>query len=193
MGGMSLNLDSLGAPQVIIIAIIGLLVLVAGYRIKKIAFFLIWFILGFYLSATLLPYISPVLPHELVYNWPEYRMLLPLAGGLLLAFFGFSFEKLCVAGICFALVILITVQYFGRDIQTVVAGGMIGVLLAGASTMLLKPATILATSAAGAYTITMALLVLVPNINQEIAYFPSLVGLTALGALVQFLTTRHIL
>ncbi len=186
---MELDLSNLGTPEVILVAIIGAVVLFLGYRVKKVAFFLIWFALGFYLVSTLLPYLTNVLPPA-VFEWPLYRTLLPLAGGLLLALLGFSIEKLCVAGICFALVMLITVQYFGTSVQALAIGAVVGVVLAGVSTAFIRPAVIIATSVAGAYMLTMALLVLVPSLDPQIAYFPVLLGLSALGLMVQFSTTK---
>lgn len=189
---MNLGLDSLNTAEIVIIALLGLVLLLLGYRFKKVAFFLIWFVLGFYLTSTALaqPQVSHLLP-EAILNWSMYQSLLPVAGGLLLALLGFSIEKLCVAGICFALVILVAVQYFGSDIQVIAIGGIIGVVVAGVATMSMKPATIIATAVAGAYTLTMALLALIPGINQQIAYFPSLLGLSILGSVVQFMTTKN--
>ena len=188
---MELDLSSYSTIEVSLIALVGLVVLFFGYRVKKVAFFLIWFVLGFYLMSMLLPYISHVLPEEIL-KWPMYQSLIPICGGLLLALLGFSIEKFCVGGICFALVMLITAQYFGTDIQTLAIGGIIGVVAAGAAIMLMKPATILATAVAGAYTVTMALLVLIPNINSQVAYFPSLIAFSAIGSIVQFLTTKRL-
>ena len=187
---MELDLSSLGTPQVIVAAIIGVLVLFMGYRIKKVAFFLIWFVLGFYLTTVILPLVNPYLP-EAVQD-PTYQALLPLAGGLLLALMGFTLERLCVGGISFALVMLITVQCFGTDIQYLAAGGMIAVVVAGIAMIAMKPAIIILTSAVGAYTVTMAVLVLVPEINQQIGYFAGIGGLTAVGAITQFLTTKRL-
>ncbi len=186
---MNLDLSNLRTPEVVLIAVVGVLLLFLGYRVKKVAFFLIWFVIGFYLMSSLLPYISHVLP-EAVLEWPMYQALIPIAGGLLLALLGFSVEKLCVGGICFALTMVITVQYFGTEIQCLVIGGVIGIVLAGVAIMCMKPATIIATAVAGAYALTMALLVLIPNVNEQMAYFPSLILLSALGAAVQFATTK---
>lgn len=188
---MNLDLSNLGTPEVIAAAVIGLLVLFAGYRIKKLAFFLIWFVIGFYLTTYILPYLGPVLPAEIVAE-PLYQTLLPLGGSLLLALLGFSIEKFCVSAIAFALVMLITVQYFGTEIQILAAGGIIGIVAAGVATLAIKPAVIVATSAVGAYTITLALLLLIPGLNREIVYFPSLAALTVLGTVTQFLTTKHV-
>lgn len=184
------NLDKLGVPEAIIMMGLGLAVLMFGYRIKKIAFFIIWFILGFNLVLWLMPTINNAVPE--IANSELYQNLLPIAGGLLLALLGFSVEKLCVGGICFALVMLITIQYFGTDMQYIAIGGIVGVIAAGAAVTLMKPATIIATALAGAYALTLSILKLNPEINFGAMYWPMILGIAAVGALFQFLTTKRV-
>ena len=188
---MNLDFSSFDTPEMIIMAAVGLALMFFGYRIKKIAFFIIWFILGYNLMTFLMPTINNLAPEIAGNNL--YQILLPIAGGLLLALLGFSIEKLCVGGICFALIMVITVQYFGVEMQTLAIGGVVGVIAAGAAVMLMKPATIVATAAAGAYALTVAILALFPDINKETYYFIILGGLTLLGSVVQFLTTKRIM
>ncbi|MBQ1387191.1 DUF4203 domain-containing protein [Candidatus Saccharibacteria bacterium] len=187
---MNFDFSNLGTPEMIIMAAVGLALMFFGYRIKKVAFFLIWFILGYNLMTFLMPTINNLVPDVAGNNL--YQILLPIAGGLLLALMGFSIEKLCVGGICFALIMVITVRYFGTEMQTLAIGGVVGVLAAGAAVMLMKPATIVATAVAGSYAITLAILALFPDINEEIHYFPILGGLSVLGSVFQFLTTKRI-
>lgn len=187
---MQLDLSGFTTTEVLIIGAIGIALILFGYRIKKVAFFLIWFILGFYLTNLALPNITQFIPDN--FDVTMVQSLLPIGGGLLLALLGFSIEKLCVSGICFALVMLITVQYFGTEIQTMVIGGIVAVLVAGFAVMAMKPATIIATAAAGAYTVTVALLVLVPTIDKTTWYLPCIAGLTVLGSIIQFVTTKRL-
>lgn len=177
-------------PELIIMLGMGLAVLLFGYRLKKIAFFVIWFLLG-YLGIT---YLMP----EITKIWPDvasndlYRNLIPIGGGLLLALLGFSIEKLCLGGICFALTMLIGVQYFGTEMQTLAITAVIGIIAAGAAVMLMKPATIIATAAAGAYAIALAVLALVPNLSFGDYYWPLIIGVTVVGSVFQFLTTKRV-
>ncbi len=187
---MDLDFSNLGTPEMIIMAAVGLALVFFGYRIKKIAFFLIWFILGYNLMGFLMPTINQIAPE--VVKTELYQTLLPIVGGLLLALLGFSIEKLCVGGICFALVMVITVRYFGAEMQTLAIGGIVGIVAAGAAVMMMKPATIIATAVAGAYALTLAILVLFPDINKEIYYFPILGGLSLLGSIFQFVTTKRL-
>ena len=91
------------------------------------------------------------------------------------------------------LVMVLAINYFGTDIATLAIAGIIGVIAAGAAVTLMRPATILATSLAGAYALTIALLVLFPQISKEIYYFPAIGIFTLIGALFQFSTTKHVM
>lgn len=185
---MNLDFSNFGTPEKIIMAAVGLLLIFFGYRIKKVAFFLIWFILGYNLMGLLMPIINNAVPQ--IAESSLYQILLPIGGGLLLALMGFSIEKLCVGGICFALTMLITLQYFGTEIQALAIGGVIGVIAAGAAVTLMKPATIIATSVAGAYALTTAVLALFPGISKETFYFIILAGAALVGSAFQFITTK---
>ncbi len=180
--------ESLEVYEQVILIIVGIAVLFFGYRIKKAAFFLIWFILGYILMGFLMPMINQWVPQIAENN--IYQILVPIGGGLILALLGFAIEKVCISGISFALVMLITVQYFGTEVQTLVIGGVIGIAAGALAVMLIKPATIVATSVAGGYAITLALLALFPDINREVFYFPMIGGLAAVGTLVQFVSTK---
>lgn len=181
---------SLALYQLIIFIALGLAVLLFGYRIKKIAFFIVWFILGFNATMWLLPTLNNMVP-QIAEN-ALWQNLLPIGGGLLLALLGFSIEKLCVGGICFVLVILATIQYFGNDLQTLAIGAVVGVIVAGAAVALIKPATIIATSAVGAYALTLTIFAFFgANLDFNVFYWPVLLGITTIGSLFQFLTTKN--
>lgn len=176
--------------ELIIMIALGLAVLLFGYRVKKVAFFIIWFLLGFNLTTYLLPMITEISPP--VVSEPLWQTLLPIAGGLLLALLGFSIEKVCVGGICFVLIMLITINYFGTDMTTLAVGGVIAVIGAGLGVTLIKPATILATAVAGGYALTVAVLTLFPEISLGEYYWPLLIGISVIGAVFQFMTTKII-
>lgn len=182
-------IQSFDVPELIITLGIGLAVALFGYRLKKIAFFVIWFLLGYHGMQYLMPTLNQM--------WPEimatelYQFLIPVAGGLLLALLGFSIEKLCVGGICFALTILVAVQAFGTEMSTIAIAAIVGVVIAGAAVMLMKPATILVTAGAGGYAMTVAILGLATELTFATYYWPLLIGTTAVGAIFQFLTTKH--
>lgn len=184
------NLDKLGIPEAVIMLVLGAAVLLFGYRIKKIAFFIIWFLLGFNLMVWLMPTINNLVPE--IASSELYQTLLPIGGGLILALLGFTIEKLCVSGICFVLTMLITIQYFGTDMQVLAIGGIVGVVVAGVAVMVMKPAVIIATAVAGAYALTLAIMKLNTDINFEAMYWPMLLGIAAVGSIFQFLTTKRV-
>lgn len=176
--------------ELVLMMAIGLAVLLFGYRLKKIAFFIIWFLLGYQLMISLLPTINNMVPE--IAASQIYQTLLPIASGVLLAMLGFLIEKLCVGGICFALVIVITMHYFGTETTTLAIGAAVGIVLAGVAVMMMKPATIIATALAGAYALTISILELA-TLSLETYYFPILGGLTAFGLIFQYLTTKRLL
>ncbi len=182
--------QNLTTPELIVAMAISAVMLLFGYRIKKIAFFVIWFLLGYSLMGFLMPTITNLSP-EIDTN-ELYQTLIPIGGGVLLALLGFSIEKLCLSGICFALTLIITAQYFGTEMQTLAIGAVVGVVLAGIAVTLMKPATIVATSVAGAYALTIALLAMMPDLDPMTHYWPILIGVSALGSLFQFLTTKRV-
>lgn len=184
------DFGSFEAPELLIMAGLGLALLLFGYRIKKIAFFIAWFILGYNLMAFLMPTLNNMVPQ--IASNELYQILLPICGGLLLALLGFSIEKLCVGGIVFALTMVVVVRYFGTDIQYLAIGAVVGVILAAIAVMMIKPAIIIATSAVGAYALSVAVLGLIPGIDFGVFYWPIMIGLTAIGSVFQFSTTKHV-
>ena len=184
-------IQSLETYQLIIFIAIGLAVLFFGYRIKKIAFFVIWFLLGFNLAIWLMPTVNQMVPQ--IAGDAIYQNLLPIAGGVILAMLGFSIEKLCVGGICFVLVMLATIQYFGTDMQTLAIGGVVGIIAAGAAVALMKPAIIVATAAAGSYALTLAIFAFFSaSLDFNTFYWPVLIGIAAVGAIFQFITPKRV-
>lgn len=183
-------LDQLEWYEIAILALLGIVILFGGYRVKKVGFFIIWFVLGFNLTRLFLPTINGAVPQIADNYW--WQNLLPVGGGLLLALLGFTIEKVCVGGISFALVMVATIQYFGTELQTLAIGAVVGVIAAAVAVMLMKPAIIVATSAVGAYALTLVILWAFKEISYETFYWPILIGLTIVGSLAQFVSTKHI-
>ena len=182
--------NGFGTAELLIMLGLGVAVLCFGYRIKKVAFFIAWFILGYTGMTYLMPQIMQWLPE--VASTQLYQILIPIGGGLLLALLGFSIEKFCISAIVFALTMLVAVQYFGSDVQTLAIAGVIGAILGGASTIILKPACIIATAGVGSYAITLALLRLIPDIDYNTFYWPMIIGFAGAGALFQFMTSKKV-
>lgn len=185
----ALNLSNYEEWQMWLVGAAGITLIFLGYKIKKIAFFVVWFLLGYILTGYLMPIINGAVAD--IANSSLWQSLLPIGGGLLLGLMGFTVEKICLGGACMGLALTITAQYFGTDIQTMLIGGVVGAVLAGAAVMMMKPATIVVTSIAGAYALTLAILKLAPGIDGETLYWPLILGFGALGTVIQFITTRH--
>ena len=94
---MELDFSHLSTVELIIMTVAGAAVLLFGYRIKKAAFFIVWFILGLNLTIYALPWLNKILPDTTANDF--WQTLIPICGGLLLALLGFTIEKLCVGGI----------------------------------------------------------------------------------------------
>ena len=174
--------------QVVVIAILGLLLMLFGYRIKKAAFFIIWFLIGFMLMQNVMPWINHSFPE--IASQDVWQFILPILGGVLMSMLGFTIEKLCVGGACFGLIMMIVIQTYGTEIGTIVAAAIIGIIVAGLAVMAMKPATIVATSAAGAYLIASSLPFIIASMDGNTLVMPIFLGVTLVGSIVQFLTTK---
>ena len=175
--------------ELILMLAIGLALCLFGYKIKKIAFFILWFLIGYQLMSYLMPVLNNAVPQ--IATMTIWQTLLPIAGGILLGLLGFSIEKLCIGGACFGLTIILATKYFGTAPETIAIAAVVGIVLAGLATMLIKPASIVATSLAGAYLLILAGTELLPDLNFTTYYFAYLAGLGAVGSLFQFITTKH--
>ncbi len=177
--------------QIIISFILGLFVCLFGYKLKKVVFFIAWFLIGYTLMLKLLPIINsnaPVIAESTI-----YQTLLPIGGGVILSLLGFSIEKFCVSLlVCFS-TIAIGISQFGMSWEVAGISAVIGVILGAFAVRLMKPATIIVTAAAGSMVVTNALLALVTSIPHEPYYIFILIGVAIIGALFQFKNTKHIL
>ena len=48
--------------QLWLVAAVGLLLILAGYRVKKVAFFVLWFVVGYMLMGYVMPVINSSMP-----------------------------------------------------------------------------------------------------------------------------------
>ena len=174
--------------EVILAFLLGIFVSLFGYRLKKSVFFIAWFLVGYIITNSLMPTINTAFLD--IANSNLWQILLPLAGGLLLSLLGFMIEKMCVALLCLAATIMFATNQFGWSTDVVTISGVIGVVLAGLATMLMKPATIIVTSAAGALVITNAIFTLVTDLARDTYYWPILIGIAVISIIFQFINTK---
>jgi hypothetical protein len=149
-------MDLSGIPLELIIAIlIGLLTCFAGYKIKRIAFAIIWFIIGYWLVKTYLP---NVIDNQF------WQWILQVAAGALLSLIGLSIEKLAVSFTAGIVVTFFILQHFGpaTDWTLPAIAIAIGVVTGVVAVSLMKPAIIIYTAFFGANLLSTAIVGFIP-------------------------------
>ena len=174
--------------ELIFILLLGIILCVSGYRLKKIAFFIAWFLVGYAITTQIMPWI--ISNSDFVANSELWQKLFPVIGGLLLSLVGFSIEKLCLSLLCIAVAIWIGINNFGNDIPVLAVSAIIGVIAGAVSVRLMKPATIIITALAGAAIATNAFIGLAPEIPVESYKILVIAGVTIIGSIVQFISNR---
>lgn len=175
--------------EAIIALVLGLFVCLFGCKLKKIVFFVAWFIIGYTLTLKLLPLINSYIPQ--VPQDTFWQGMIPVFGGLLLSILGFSIEKLCISLLCFGATIAIAFNQFGVSWEVFGIAAIVGVIIGAFSVIMIKPATILVTAIIGASVATDAFLTLAPAVSATTYYLPILIGAAVLGSIFQFVNTKR--
>lgn len=170
--------------------LLGIFICLFGYRLKKAVFFIAWFLVGFAITTNIMPVINTNLPDIAASDF--WQNLLPVAGGLLMSLMGFSIEKACVALLCLFTVVSFAITKYGFGLEIIAVAAVIGILLAGFATMLMKPAVIVVTSIIGASTIITALMEMAPGFIPEAYDLLAIAGIACLSAILQFITTKNV-
>lgn len=176
--------------ELIISIIIGLFLCFFGYRMKKIAFFIAWFAVGFMLTKSLMPWLSESL--NFLGDYESWQSIFAILGGLLLSLVGFSIEKLCLSLLCVVGAVAIGINQYGLNLEVVLISIIIGVIIGAFSVRLIKPVTILITAAAGAALIVPAVLSFFPTLVDPQYNILVIAGLAFVGAICQLTTTKSI-
>lgn len=169
---------------------LGIILCFFGYRLKKIAFAIAWFLIGYTLAA----YVAPGLVHNLMpqlENPDLWITVLPLAVGLLLSLMGLSIERLCVSTLAFIAVVAIAIHQFGFSWPLLGVASILGVVAGMIAVSMMKPAIIIITAVIGAQGIAAGLLSAIAAI-PAVAYMPILVVLAIVGAVFQFRNTKNV-
>ncbi len=165
-----------------------------GYKLKRVAFAIAWFIIGFRLATVGLPYITPYFPPEID---PFFIEILPLLIGLLCSLIGASIERLCI----FLIALGVTyVTYFnlvktGSAELTAMGLGLcavIGTIIGMISVSIMRPAIILLTAYVGGQQIGNILITLFNVPTNALLASIILIGVMVAGAIYQFKTTKHL-
>ncbi len=177
--------------EIILALILGLFVCLFGYKLKKIVFFIAWFLIGYTLMTHLMPIINDSAP--VIAENELWQFVLPIAGGLLLSLLGFSIEKLCVGLLTFFTVLAVAVTQFGLSGEVVGIASILGVILGAIAVNMIKPASIVITAVAGSYVITDALIALFPTTLAKGSLYSLLIlaGIAIVGIIFQFSNTKH--
>ena len=168
--------------------LLGAFVCLFGYKLKKIVFFIAWFLIGYTLMKYAMPYINSSAPA--IAENALWQFILPIAGGLLLSLLGFSIEKLCVGLLCFFATVAVAISQFGVSGEVIGIACILGAILGAVAVNMMKPATIVVTAIAGALVVTRAIYTLATGIPMGYHTF-IIIGIAAVGALFQFSNTKH--
>ena len=163
--------------------IIGTFLVLFGYRIKKVAFIVIWFIIGYYLASLIVPNIT---------EDQTWRQIIPICSGIVLGVFGFSIEKFCIFAVATFTVSTTIIESFQLNefLPIALAIGA-GIVVGCIAARLIKPLGIITTALSGAkliakYSTDVFLLPHEP-------YFLGILAVAlAIGVIVQFSTCKHI-
>ncbi len=172
-------------PVGIVALIVGALLLLFGYRIKKIAMTIIWFILGYYLVSL---FVDKLVSAEI------WQVILCCVGGLVLAMFSMTIEKLAIFITVTASFSLAIIDAFGASdpawILPVIAIA-VGVVAGVLATWFIKPMIIVATAVSGARLVASNGLAMIGHGAPQ--YFILVFCVLAIfGAVFQWRSCKHI-
>ena len=176
----------------IISIILGAIVCFFGYNLKKFAFAILWFIVGYKLTLLATPHIAPYFG-ELD---PLFLQLLPLAVGLLCSLIGTAIERTCIAILSFGLVMYLALNLMQNgvipyNLMYIGIALIIGAAVSTISVRFIKPAIIIFCAIIGAQEIATALPMLIPAIAAPSVSLITTTVITILGAVFQFMHCRE--
>lgn len=140
-----MQIANIFVPGAIISIILGLLVCFFGYKIKKLAFFIVGFIIGYNLGLKV--------PAEWYAGNDIITMILPFLTGLFLSLVALTAEKICISLIVGIFVFFATINFQGGifSMQTIIIAAIAAAIAGCIAGFLVKPASIIATAIIGAY------------------------------------------
>jgi hypothetical protein len=172
----------------IVAIIIGLILAFAGYRIKRIAMAIIWFVIGYTLVKTYLP--------NLIED-PFWQTILQIAAGAILSMIGLSIEKLAVSLTAGAVVTMFIIKNFGPVENWTLPAIAIacGVVAGVIAVWMMKPAVILFTAIHGANLIAINIMTFLPDdVIANIPYLQIVIFavIATAGTIFQWNNTKNI-
>ena len=171
-------------PTEIIALIVGFFLLLFGYRVKKIAITIIWFIIGYWLVSL---FVDQIIADQM------WQFILCCVGGLVLGMLGMTIERFAIFVTVGATFAMFVIQNFGpvTDWVLPVIAVAVGVVAGTIAVWLVKPMIILATAIEGARLVTVSGLALL-NFPQPEWYMVLLLAVAAFGIVFQWNNCRKI-
>ncbi len=177
-------MEALGEYEAVIAILIGIFLCLFGYRVKKVAFIVIWFVIGFYLMSFLAPKIT---------DNQTWQLILEAGAGLLLGVLGFTIEKFCIFAVAtFSVSTAIIDSFQMTEFWPIALAIVVGIVVGCIATALIKPLGIITTSLSGARLIAKYVVAGIPAIDHNPWFFIILFACFGIGLLFQFKTCRHI-
>ena len=185
---MNIDLSFLSGYEAIIAIALGVFLALYGYKLKRVAFVIIWFAIGYYLASLLAPNIT---------SDPTWQKLIPICAGVVLGIFGFSLEKLCIFAVATYAVSTTLIDTFVLSeplyIGLAIAAGVIAGIFA---IKLIKPFGIITTAFSGAKLIAKYSIIELAAVNHPIPHYPSfiiiLLAVAVIGMSYQFKSCKHL-
>lgn len=180
---INLDFSSLAGYETLIAIALGVFLCLFGYKLKRVAFVIIWFAIGFYLMTLVAPRFT---------NDANWLKILPILSGIVFGVFGFSLEKICIFAVATYAVSTTLIDTFQVEnplfIGLAIAGG---VLIGIAAVKFIKPFGIITTAFSGAKLIAKYSLSAFP-----LAHYPNfviiLLAAATIGMLYQFKSCKHL-
>jgi hypothetical protein len=176
-------MENIAEYEALIAIIIGIFLCLFGYRLKKVAFIVIWFVIGFYLMTLAAPHIT---------NDPTWQQLLPIGAGIVLGMLGFSIEKFCIFAVAAFTVSTTIIETFQlNDIFGIALSIGAGVIVGCIAVAFIKPVGIITTALSGAKLIAKYAISGL-HLAHEPYFITILIACCAIGILFQFKNCKHI-
>lgn len=178
-----MDIEVIKQYEAIIAIIAGVFLCLFGYRIKKVAFVIIWFLIGYLLAQYI---ITDINIDEI------WRQIIPIATGVLFGMLGFSIEKLCIFAVAtFGVSTTIIEMLQLTDPLFIGLAIAAGVIVGCIATAMIKPLGIITTALSGAKLI--AKYSVLQFSLEHYPYFILILGIAfAIGVVFQFKNCRHI-
>ena len=179
----NLNLNTFAGYEALIAIALGVFLCLFGYKLKRVAFVIIWFVIGYYLMSLVAP--------KIVAD-PTWQQILPIAAGVVLGVLGFSIEKLCIFAVAaYAVSTTLIDTFLITDPLYIALAIAAGVIVGVIAVKLIKPVGIITTAFSGAKLIAKYSIA-----ELAIAHYPNfpiiLLATAVIGMFFQFKSCKHL-